>query len=64
MVATSVQSKDAHILRLGMMNLLEKRALEKVPPAQSESGFYSHYLSLKRMAASGPSSISDTWIML
>ncbi len=30
-------------LRSEVMTLLEKGAIEKVPPAQSESGFYSHY---------------------
>ncbi len=42
-LATSVRSDDAHVLRAVVMNLLEKGAIEIVPPAQSESGFYSHY---------------------
>lgn len=40
-VSTSVQSKDAHVLRSEVMNLLAKRAIETVPPPQGESGFYS-----------------------
>ncbi len=42
-VSTSVQSENAHVLRLEVMTLLEKGAIERVPPAQSESGFYSRY---------------------
>ncbi len=42
-VPTSVQSKDAHILRSEVRNLMAKGAVEMVPPAQSESGFNSHY---------------------
>ncbi len=44
MVPTSVQSKDAHVLHSEVMTLLAKGAIETVPPAQSESGFYSLYL--------------------
>ncbi len=43
MVSTSVQNKEAHVLRSEVMNLLAKRTVETVPPAQSESGFYTHY---------------------
>ncbi|KAL0195701.1 hypothetical protein M9458_009273, partial [Cirrhinus mrigala] len=43
MVPTLVVSKDAHVLRSEVMNLLEKGAVEVVHPAQSESGFYSRY---------------------
>ncbi len=43
MVPTSVQSKDAHILRSEVMTLLAKGAVEMIPPAQSESGFYNCY---------------------
>ncbi len=42
-LATSVRSNDAHVLHIEVMNLLEKGAIEIVPPAQSESGFYSRY---------------------
>ncbi len=42
MVATTVRSEDAQVLRAEVMNLLVKGAIE-VPPAQSESGFYSRY---------------------
>ncbi len=44
MVPTSVQNKDTHVLRSEVRNLLAKRAAETVPPAQSKSGFYSHYI--------------------
>ncbi len=48
-VPTLVQSTDTHVLRSEVMNLLAKRAVETVPPAQSESGFYNHYfLILKK----------------
>ncbi len=40
MVPTLVQSKDAHVLRSEVMALLAKGAIETIPPAQSESGFY------------------------
>ncbi len=40
-LATTVRSKDAQVLRAVVINLLEKGAIEIVPPAQSESGFYS-----------------------
>ncbi len=42
-VATTVRSEDAQVLRAEVMNLLVKGAIEVVPPAQSESGFYSRY---------------------
>ncbi len=42
-LATSVRSDDTHVLRVEVMNLLEKGAIEIVPPAQRESGFYSRY---------------------
>ncbi len=38
-LATTVHSEDAQVLRAEVMNLLEKGAIEIVPPAQSESGF-------------------------
>lgn len=41
MVPTSVQSEDAHIICTEVMNLLAKRAVEMVPPAESELGIYS-----------------------
>ncbi len=42
-LATTVRIEDAQVLRAEVMNLLEKGAIEIVPPAQSESGFYSRY---------------------
>ncbi len=42
-VSTSVQGENAHVLRSEVMTLLEKGAIEMVPPALSESGFYSRY---------------------
>ncbi len=42
-LTTTVRSKDAQVLRGEVMNLLENGAIEIVPPAQSESGFYSRY---------------------
>ncbi len=42
-VSTSVQGENARVLRLEVMTLLEKGAIEMVPPALSESGFYSRY---------------------
>ncbi len=62
-VSTSVHGENARILRSDVMMLLEKGAIEMVPPALSESGFTAVTSSSpKRMAASGPSSISDAWI--
>ncbi len=43
MLATTVRCEDAQVLRAEVMNLLEKGAIEIVPPAQSKSGFYSRY---------------------
>ncbi len=42
-VSTSVQSENAHVLRSEVMILLEKGVIERVPPAQSDSGFSSRY---------------------
>ncbi len=42
-LATTVRSEDAQVLHAEVMNLLEKWAIEIIPPAQSESGFYNHY---------------------
>ncbi len=42
-LATTVRSEDAQVLRAEVMNLLEKGSIEVVPPAQSKSGFYSRY---------------------
>ncbi len=42
-LATIVRSENAQVLRAEVMNLLEKGAIEIVPPAQNESGFYSRY---------------------
>ncbi len=40
-LTTTARREDAQVLE--EMNLLEKGAIEIVPPAQSESGFYSRY---------------------
>ncbi len=40
---TTVRREDAQVFRAEVMNVLEKGAIEIVPPAQSESGFYSRY---------------------
>ncbi len=51
-LATTVLSENAHVLHAEVMNLLEKGAIELVPPAQSESGFYScFFLIPQKMAA-------------
>ncbi len=42
-VSTSVQGENARVLRSEVMTLLEKGAIEMVPPALSGSGFYSRY---------------------
>ncbi len=42
-VSTSVHGENACVLRSEVMTLLEKGAIEMVPPALSESGFYSRY---------------------
>ncbi len=42
-VSTLVQRSTAQVLHAEVMSLLVKGAVETVPPAQSESGFYSHY---------------------
>ncbi len=48
-LATTVRSEDAEVLRGEVRHLLEKGAIGIVPPAQSESGFYSRYfLVLKK----------------
>ncbi len=47
-LAISVRSNDAHVLRAVVMNLLEKGAIEIVPPAQSKSGFYSRYFLIPK----------------
>ncbi len=43
MLATKVRSENAQVLRREVRHLLEKGAIGIVPPAQSESGFYSRY---------------------
>ncbi len=43
MLDNTVHSEDAQVLRVEVMNFLEKGAIEIIPPAQSESGFYSRY---------------------
>ncbi len=45
---TTVRSEDAQVLRAEVMNLLVKGAIEIVPPAQSESGFYSRYFLISK----------------
>ena len=40
---TSVNQEVAHLLRTEIANLLRKGAVEAVPSAGSESGFYSRY---------------------
>ncbi len=47
-VANTVRSEDAQVLRAEMMNLLVKGAIEVVSPAQSESGFYSCYFLIPK----------------
>ncbi len=47
-VSTSVQSENAHVLRSELIILLEKGAIERVPPTQSESGFYSRYFLIPK----------------
>ncbi len=47
-LATTVRREDAQVLRTEVMNLLEKEAIEIVPPAQSESGFYSRYFLIPK----------------
>ncbi len=42
-LATTVRREDGQVLRTEVVNMLEKGAIEIVPPAQSESGFYSRY---------------------
>ncbi len=48
-LATAVHSKDTQVIRIEVINLLEKGAIEIIPLAQSESGFYSRsFLVLKK----------------
>ncbi len=47
-LTTTVRSKNAQVLRAEVMNLLEKGAIEIIPPAQSESGFYSRYFFIPK----------------
>ncbi len=47
-VSTSIQRSNAHVLRAEVMSLLAKGAMETVPPAQSESGFYSRYFLVSK----------------
>ena len=42
-VTTSVHNENAHVLRAEVKNLLVKGAIEIVPPAHRDSGFYSRY---------------------
>ncbi len=50
-LATTVHSENAQVLRTEVMNLLGKGAIEIVPSAQSESGFYSHYFLVPKKRA-------------
>jgi len=50
-LTTTVQSENAQVLHAEVMNLLEKGAIETVPPAQSESGFYSRNFLVPKYAA-------------
>ncbi len=43
-LATTVRSEDTQVLHAEVMILLETGAIEIVPPAQNESGFYSLYI--------------------
>ncbi len=47
-LATTVRCENAQVLRAQVMNLLEKGAIEIVPTAQSESGFYSRYFLIPK----------------
>ncbi len=49
-LATTVRSENAQVPP-ELMNLLEKGAIEIVPPAQSESGFYSRYFLVPKKDA-------------
>ncbi len=60
-VSTSVHSKNAHVLWAEVKNLLAKGAIETVPPAQRESGFYSRYFLVPKKDVFFLSSISDVW---
>ncbi len=51
-LTTTVRSENAQVLRAEVMNLLGKEAIEIVPPAQSESGFYSHYFLVSKKDSS------------
>ncbi len=51
-LTTTVCSENAQVLRAEVMNLLEKGAIEIVPPAQSKSGFYSSYILFPRKDSS------------
>ncbi len=51
-LATTVRSENAQVLRAEVMNLLEKGTIEIVPPAQSESGFYSSYILVPKKDSS------------
>ncbi len=51
-ITQQVRGEDAPVLSAEVMNLLEKGAIEIVPPAQSESGFYSrNFLVPKKTVA-------------
>lgn len=46
--ASPLHKKDAHVLHSEVKSMLVKRAIEVVPPAQSESGFYSRYFIIPK----------------
>ncbi len=50
-LTTTVCSEDTQVLRAEVMNPLEKVTIEIVPPAQSESGFYSRYFLVPKKTA-------------
>ncbi len=50
-------------LQAKVQSLFAEGAVEMVPPVNSESGFYSHYILFpKKGGGSGPSSILNAWI--
>ncbi len=49
-VQTLTLPPNAQVLRQEVRNLLEKVAIEKVPPSERESGFYSRYFVIPKRA--------------
>ncbi len=56
-LTTTVCSENGQVLLAEVMNLLEKGAIEIIPPAQSESGFYRRYFLV-------PKKDGDLWPIL